>query len=392
MDDSGNIVFSSMSNDSFSEVTQTGWLSRLGKSITGVLVGLALTAGSFVLLWWNEGRSVKTYLGLREGEKIAISVAADGIDTGNEGKLVHLVGHAAAKDEVADPVFGPKLAGAVKLHRTVQMFQWVETKKTTTRTKLGGGEETVTEYHYQQEWSEKYHSSSEFRHPQGHANVSPAYQSQTFIARDATIGAFALPEFLIQEWKDLRPLPVAMEQLKPEHREKAQAQSVWLYLSGRADRPVNGDVRIKFDTIPAGEASVLVRQVRDTFEPYLTQVGTKIARINAGVHSKESMFAAAQAENTLQTWLLRGLGALLMFIGIVLVFQPFKILADVLPLAGRIVGAGTGMIAMLLAGMGSTITIALAWLWYRPLLGVAVSCGAVTLFVLLIRRFRTRSA
>ncbi|MFM2170562.1 MAG: hypothetical protein RI957_791 [Verrucomicrobiota bacterium] len=381
-----------MSNDSFTEVTHTGWLSRLGKSITGVLLGFALVVGSFVLLWWNEGRSVTTYQGLKEGEKIAMTIAADVIDASHEGKLVHLVGHARAKDEVTDPVFGPKLPGAVKLRRKVEMFQWVETKKTTTKTKLGGGEETVTEYQYQQEWSEKFHPSSEFRHPQGHANVSPAHESKTFFSHDATIGVFALPAFLIEQWKDLRPLPVAIDQLKPEHREKAQAQGDWVYLLGRADRPANGDLRIKFDAIPEGDASVLVRQVRDTFEPYLTQVGTKIARINAGVHSKDSMFAAAQAENTLQTWLLRGLGALLMFIGIVLVFQPFKVLADVLPLAGRIVGAGTGMIAMLLAGMGSTITISLAWLWYRPFLGAAVLVGTVALFVLLIRRFRTQSA
>lgn len=381
-----------MSNDSFSEVTQTGWLSRLGKSITGVLIGLALTVGSFPLLWWNEGRSVKTHQGLKEGEKIAISIAAETVDTGNDGKLVHTTGHAQAKDEVADAVFGAKLPGAIKLRRTVEMFQWVETKKTTTKTKLGGGEETVTEYHYQQDWSEKYHSSQEFHHPQGHANTKPVYESETFVSRDATIGAFALPEFLIHQWNDLRPMSVGMDGLKPEHREKAQLHGAWLHLSGRAERPVNGDLRIKFHSIPAGEASVLARQVRGTFEPYLTHVGTKISRIQTGVHSKESMFAAAQAENRLHTWLLRGLGMLLMFIGLTLILQPFKILADLLPLAGRIVGAGTGMVALLLAGMGSTLTISLAWLWYRPFLGAAVLTGTVALLVLLIRRLSQKAA
>ena len=161
---------------------------------------------------------------------------------------------------------------------------------------------------------------------------------------------------------------------------------------GRADRPVNGDLRIKYDSIPAGDASALARQIRDTFEPYLTQVGTKISRIQSGVHSKESMFAAAQAENTLHTWLLRGLGMLLMFVGLALLFQPFKIFADILPLAGRIVGAGTGMVALLLAGMGSTLTISLAWLWYRPLLGAVVLIGSVALLTLLIRRLSKKAA
>ena len=131
-----------MSENSFTEVTQTGWLSRIGKSITGLLFGLLLTVGSFPLLWWNEGRSVKTYQGLVEGEKVAITVPADAIDAANDGKLIHLNGHAEAKTPAADPTFGVNMPGTVKLRRTVEMFQWVVDKKTTTKTKLGGGEET----------------------------------------------------------------------------------------------------------------------------------------------------------------------------------------------------------------------------------------------------------
>jgi hypothetical protein len=61
-----------------------------------------------------------------------------------------------------------------------------------------------------------------------------------------------------------------------------------------------------------------------------------------------------------------------MFIGTALVFNPLKVLADVLPLAGRIVGAGTGFIAFLLSAVSATTIIALSWLWYRPLLGIAL--------------------
>jgi len=151
-------------------------------------------------------------------------------------------------------------------------------------------------------------------------------------------------------------------------------------------------VRVKFQSIPSGEASVLARQIKNTFEPYTTQSQTKISRIGSGVQSKESMFAAAKSENNMMTWLLRGLGAFLMFLGLVFIFQPFKVLADVLPLAGRIVGAGTGLIAFLLAGVGSTLTISLAWLWYRPLLGAAILIVTVAYFVLIIRALRKKTA
>jgi hypothetical protein len=100
-----------MSEDTFTEVSHTGWLSRIGKSITGMLVGLILTVGSFPLLWWNEGRSVKTYQGLVEGEKVCVEASAEAIDPANDGKLVHTSARAEAKDAIADPVFGLQLPG-----------------------------------------------------------------------------------------------------------------------------------------------------------------------------------------------------------------------------------------------------------------------------------------
>lgn len=382
-----------MSDDSFTEVTQTGWLSRIGKSITGVLIGLVLTVGSFPLLWWNEGRSVKTYQGLVEGEKVCVEAAAESIDPANDGKLVHTSARAEAKDSVADPVFGLQLPGTIKLRRDVEIFQWTEHKKTHKKTKLGGGEETVTEYTYTKEWDDKIHRSYEFRKPTGHTNPEPAYRSDSFSAKNVTFGAFRLPEFLIAAWDDYKPLALPAKETLPEAiRPRAQVRSDWLYLSANPDQPELGDVRVKFQSIPSGEASVLARQIKDTFEPYTTQSQTKISRIGSGVQSKESMFAAAKSENNLMTWLLRGLGAFLMFLGLVFIFQPFKVLADVLPLAGRIVGAGTGLIAFLLAGVGSTLTISLAWLWYRPLLGAAILIVTVACFVLIIRALSKKTA
>jgi len=62
--------------------------------------------------------------------------------------------------------------------------------------------------------------------------------------------------------------------------------------------PSVGDVRVQFEAIKNGEASVLARQLKNTSEEYLTSHGTGISRITSGVVSKDAMFAAAQAENT----------------------------------------------------------------------------------------------
>ena len=80
------------------------------------------------------------------------------------------------------------------------------------------------------------------------------------------------------------------------------------------------------------------------------------------MQSKEAMFAAAQSENTVIAWPLRFISFIVMFVGTASIFKPLKVLADVLPLAGRIVGAGTGFIALLLSFVGAITIIALAWL------------------------------
>ena len=91
------------------------------------------------------------------------------------------------------------------------------------------------------------------------------------------------------------------------------------------------------------------------------------------------------------TWILRGVGFILMAMGIGMMLKPLSVLASVLPILGDIIGAGTGLIAFLLAGAMSFTTIAIAWIFYRPLLGAAlllVAGGAVYGVMHLIKKFR----
>jgi hypothetical protein len=59
------------------------------------------------------------------------------------------------------------------------------------------------------------------------------------------------------------------------------------------------------------------------------------------------------------------------------------VIADVLPFLGSMVGAGTGIISFLLAACLSLITIAVAWIVYRPVLGIILLVVAVGLMILI---------
>jgi hypothetical protein len=55
------------------------------------------------------------------------------------------------------------------------------------------------------------------------------------------------------------------------------------------------------------------------------------------------------------------------------------VLADVVPAVGRVVGASTGFVAYLLAAFIWLLVVAIAWLYYRPLLAVIllILAGAI---------------
>ena len=74
-----------------------------------------------------------------------VSADAGKVDPANEGKLVHIMGAVSATAPLADPQFPVKATG-LKLAPGVEMYQWRQDERSETRTKLGGGQETVTTY------------------------------------------------------------------------------------------------------------------------------------------------------------------------------------------------------------------------------------------------------
>jgi hypothetical protein len=379
-------------SDHFSETTSTGWFSRIGSSITGMLVGLVLLLVSAGVLWWNEGRSVATAKGLAEGAKVTLEADAGAVDPGKEGKLVHLTGKTTLTGPAEDPLFGVRGPDLVKLQREVEVFQWVEDKKQTTRKKFGGGEETVTEYTYQKKWDDELHDSSRFHHPDGHQNVQAKVERKTFQAANVSLGAYRLPAFLLSQWNDFQPHPLPpVDSLKGDLA-KAIVQDDWLVLSKTPTEPAVGDTRVKFESMKPGEVSILARQIGDTFEEYRTKQDTTIGRLMSGAQSKEAMYAAAESENTFLTWMFRLGGFIAMFIGFSSLLRPLKVLADFFPWVGNVVGAGTGLVAFLISLAGSFTIIAIAWIFYRPLLGVSLLVVAAAGLYFLMKSLKPKVA
>src|SRR5690242_2586839 len=101
-------------SDFFRETSHTGWVSRIGSSIKGVVVGGILILVCVVVLFWNEGRAVNEAKRIEEGQTACVSVGSDKVDPANEHKEIHISGDAATTEKPTDDVFGVS-APAIRL-------------------------------------------------------------------------------------------------------------------------------------------------------------------------------------------------------------------------------------------------------------------------------------
>lgn len=380
-------------SDSYTETTHVSWFERMKQAIIGVLIGLVLVAVSVGVLFWNEGRAVTTARSLSEGATAVTSVEAARVDPANEGKLVHVAGDLKLAGPVADSEFGMS-ALAVKLVRKVEMYQWKEESRQEKRTNVGGSQDTVTTYSYVREWSDRRIDSSRFKQPGGRANPEMRYSGRDFVAPSATLGAFQLDAETLGRVSGGERMPIKQSQLQGLRQRlggNVHLSDGAIYVGVDPASPRVGDLRISFERVTAPQLSVVARQAGSGLGRYQTKAGDQLLIVAKGVVPAAQLFSEAQAANTTLTWILRGGGALAMFVGFGLFFRPLGVLGDVLPILGDVIRMGTGAIAFVLTLLLATTTIAIAWLYYRPLVGIAmlaIGIGGTVGMIMLARRRR----
>ena len=149
----------------YQEIKTVGYGSRVGSSFKSIGTGIILFLAGTALLWWNEGRAVKT-------EDMLDEVAANYVEMQNpnkkdaslEGELICGTAMATTEDSLTDAQFGIG-AKAISLRRNVEYYQWVEHVSETKKDKLGGSEEITKEYTYTKEWVSRPVESAQFMDP-----------------------------------------------------------------------------------------------------------------------------------------------------------------------------------------------------------------------------------
>uniref|UniRef100_A0A8C5FVP1 Transmembrane protein 43 n=1 Tax=Gadus morhua TaxID=8049 RepID=A0A8C5FVP1_GADMO len=349
------------------------FLSRLGETAGGTVLGVGLFFASFYVLFTNEGRALKTASSLDEGLSLVVSLNPfSNVDYQNNDNLVHL----SAKLRTLQPLHDPNyrvVVQAVQLKRQVEMYQWVESHDS--RDYQENGEtKTETTYNYNTEWKSELINSRHFDKEIGHENPSAmAVESVTVVAPEVRVGPFLLSKGLVEQINNFQTL--RLKDFPPfEPGSFLTIYEDYFYHTPYPRRP------------EVWETIVVAMQSGENLKSYKTRSGDRLEFLYLEELSAQEVFEKEHQSNAMRTWGLRFAGWALMFLGISLTTRILYTLVDWLPVVRELVSLGLKLFAFCISCSLSLLVIASGWLFYRPL--VALGLVAVALLPVLIGRAR----
>ena len=448
----------------YQEVTTTGYGTRVGNSFKAIGGGFLMFVLGTALLWWNEGRAVKTEKMLDEAGNAYVEMEnPNKKDASLEGELICGTAMATTEDSLVDAQFGIG-AKAISIRRNVEYYQWVEHSQTKREDKLGGKEVTTTTYTYTKEWVSSPIESSDFHDPayQNKNSVLTTIDESEQWAENVKWGAYTLSESLFhrissREAIDLAiaedllkqfdkstqaayerahglvntainkisqpaqpvqqpaqvAIPDSIKALLPDsvrakldsiqavtdslNKQMANAENKMdlqyvhqasnvLYFGRVPGSPEVGDVRVTFEKVVPAKVTIMAVVYGDSFKPYKAKNGKRFQTLVMGKKSGDEIIEGEKEANNMILWALRILGIVIIIGGLKGIFGFLETILKVVPFIANIFGWGVGIVCTVVGIVWSLIVIALAWLFYRPVL--AISLLAIAGFLIWVFAFK----
>ena len=293
--------------------------------------------------------------------KNAIQINADNIDRNNDNKLIAANASAITNDSLSDNII--TLPDTLVLERKVEMYQWSEDSK-----------DGQTEYN--KVWSEDYIDSDSFTNKQ-YKNPKFPIKSDVYYAQNVKFGDFELAKTQIEAIapeNDLTNLP----------QNQNYTISNNTYFKGKdITNPEIGDIIISYTYSPSNTyISIIGQQNSDNTISSLPFKKTGIYIQYNGKLTKDEIIDTYRKENSFFTMLIRLGGWLLMLIGLKLIISPLITILNLIPLLGEFANVLSLFIFALISLALSLITVAIAWVAYRPIVSISLIIISIIAIVL----------
>ncbi|KAG3110153.1 hypothetical protein PI124_g11302 [Phytophthora idaei] len=378
-----------------------------------VTIGGLLLLVSVATTCVYESALVRSGKSFEEGRSVVVSLPKPQVSVSNEDQLIHFSGlitttasdgnsqwNKRDTDElrlrqspfVLDPTFGVAVKG-VRLHRHVEMLQWVETSHTSTSStpededrRFDDDRERI--YMYDLRWREEEIDSSSFNDI-SYRNPSPeawAYKSLVVNAKDLVVGEFSLPDELVDQIqrRDGVHLDTASRRVMANLLDQRQG-ATWedgsaltnvtvedgiFYLRSEMREPVLGDLRVYFEVTPNYPVTVCAKQKDNELVPFKTSTGDSLFLFEDGIMTADQLFDKKTHAEVRKNRFFRLFAAVLGFMGFLVLRRP---------LIERFGSLVAGIQQHLLASsMSVALTFSVVganWLLYRPLWALALWLG-----------------
>ena len=145
-----------------------------------------------------------------------------------------------------------------------------------------------------------------------------------------------------------------------------------LYFGRVPGAPEVGDVRVTFEKVVPAKVTVMAVVDGDTFKPFKAKNGKRFQTLVMGKKSGDEIIEAEKEANNMLLWALRIIGIMMVIGGLKGIFGFIETILKVVPFIAGIFGWGIGIVCTVIGVAWSLIVIAIAWLFYRPLLGIAL--------------------
>lgn len=395
----------------YTETQHTSYGGRLKNSLGGIGTGFLLFIGATVLLWWNEGRAVKTAKAINETEDVCVEMDnINKVDAQFNGQVVHATGSATTNDSLVDAEFETGTV-AVRLTRSVEYYQYVEEKHEETHDNVGGSQDKKITYTYKESWTDSPVNSGEFK--------DPSYQNKNFVysnvetkesfAENVAFGAYKLNEKQIKSISGDVAQDLNVSSSKVAAWNKAcvavaksrgiEASDSMVHVNGNVvyygvnpNSPQIGDVKVTFTKVLPGAISIIAKVSGNTFTDYTAKNKNKFSRLEMGTKDAAEMFENSRDENSTLTWILRILGVVLVIVGLRNLFDIVVSLLKVLPPLATVASLGVGLVCGVVGFVWSLLVIAIAWIFYRPVLAIIILAAVGALVYFLVKRSKKNEA
>jgi len=346
------------------------WLSKIGGSIKGILIGLILFVISIGVLYWNEGR-----VDLSNVASNAVEISATSSPTDLKTKFISVTGQLTTNEQLQDDYL--KAGDYIALQRNVEVYAWEEKAETKTQTSTNeetNSTSTEKTYTYNKAWISSPADSTKFKFPEKHKNPTKQMQDKRIVSQNAKIGIYnidpnkaQLPSFntvtlttentVLSEGKLTEDEDNGINYYENFEDIAPTLEGNYIFKGfGTIDKAEIGDIRVSYTSLSANQEVTIFGELNGTkISPYIGEKNSKVYRIFNSTRTES--LAQMSGEHKTATWGLRILGFILMWVGLGMLFGPITTILDFIPLVGDLSKSVIGIITFIAAAILSTLII-----------------------------------